>query len=120
MYKYFRSIIESDPAPVVICDLNHMILYMNPAADAENKESGGYSLVGKSILDCHNKRSNEMIVKAVEWFLADQKNNVIHTVSSAKRDIYIYALRDEEGALIGYYEKHEYRVQDTRALYDFR
>ena len=28
------------------------------------------------------------------------------------------ALRDEDGTLIGYYEKHEYRDRETAALYD--
>ena len=30
------------------------------------------------------------------------------------------ALRDEDGTLIGYYEKHEYRDVETRARYDFQ
>lgn len=29
---YFKSIIEQDREHVVICDLNHTILYMNPSA----------------------------------------------------------------------------------------
>ena len=28
------------------------------------------------------------------------------------------ALRDENGELIGYYEKHEYRTPETMKLYD--
>lgn len=30
--KYFKSIIDADRQAVVICDLNHTILYMNPSA----------------------------------------------------------------------------------------
>ena len=30
------------------------------------------------------------------------------------------ALRDEQGELIGYYEKHEYRDHETEKLYDFK
>ena len=29
------------------------------------------------------------------------------------------ALRDEDGKLIGYYEKHEYRNRETMKFYDF-
>ena len=29
---YFKSIIEQDQAPVVICDTEHTVIYMNPAA----------------------------------------------------------------------------------------
>jgi len=30
------------------------------------------------------------------------------------------ALRDDDGTLIGYYEKHEYRNKETVGLYDFK
>ena len=29
---YFKSIVEQDQAPVVICDTEHTVIYMNPAA----------------------------------------------------------------------------------------
>lgn len=29
------------------------------------------------------------------------------------------ALRDEDGTLIGYYEKHEYRARDEEPYYNF-
>ena len=34
-------------------------------------------------------------------------------------DGYMVALRDEQGGLIGYYEKHEYRNPETEAFYKF-
>ena len=34
------------------------------------------------------------------------------------KDVYMIALRDDEGELIGYYEKHEYRNIETMKLYD--
>ncbi len=34
-------------------------------------------------------------------------------------DVYMIALRGEQGELIGYYEKHEYRKAETGKLYDF-
>ena len=33
------------------------------------------------------------------------------------KDVYMVALRDEGGTLIGYYEKHEYRNRETKELY---
>ena len=36
---------------------------------------------------------------------------------SQGKDVYMVALRDE-GKLIGYYEKHEYRNVETMKLYD--
>ena len=33
------------------------------------------------------------------------------------KDVYMVALRDDDGSLIGYYEKHEYRNKETVGLY---
>ena len=30
--NFFKSVIDADDAPVVICDLEHTIVYMNPTA----------------------------------------------------------------------------------------
>ena len=33
------------------------------------------------------------------------------------KDVYMVALRDDDGTLIGYYEKHEYRNREMVGLY---
>lgn len=116
---FFKSVLDRDRAPVVICDLTHTIIYMNPAAVERYKKHG--DLLGKSLLDCHNARSNELIDRAVEWFSADPSHNMLYTFRNDKenKDVYMIALRDEGGKLIGYYEKHEYRSRETMKLYDF-
>ncbi len=112
--QYFKSIVDSDNCNVVICDLEHKIIYMNPSA------VGSYgNLVGTSILNCHNEKSNEMIIKVVEWFKKSQNNNRIHTFYNEKKnkDVYMIALRNKNGDLIGYYEKHEFRTKDSEPFY---
>ncbi len=106
---------------MVICDLEHTICYMNPAAIRNYAKWGGEGLVGKSLLACHNPNSCEMIEKVVEWFAEEPGNNMIYTSHNPKqnKDIYMVALRDEDGKLIGYYEKHEYRDPEPAAQYDF-
>ena len=47
---YFKSIIDQDRESVVICDLNHIIIYMNPAAVVDYGKYGGAALLGKSLL----------------------------------------------------------------------
>lgn len=118
---YMKSIIDMDRASVVICDLDHKIIYMNPAAVKRYAKRGGAALVGKSLLDCHNENSNEIIKKVVAWFLESRDNNMIYTYHNEKenKDVYMVALRDDRGTLIGYYEKHEYRDRETAKLYDF-
>lgn len=121
MDMYFRSIIKQDRNPVVICDSEHKIIYMNPASADRYKNRGGYDLVGKSLLDCHNPESNELIKKTVEWFAESEEHNVIHTFYNPKenKDVYMVALRDDDKKLIGYYEKHEGRNRETASFYDF-
>ena len=85
----YKSVLEADRAAVVICDLEHTVIYMNPVAIERYAKWGGNSLMGKSLLNCHNEKSRELI-----------------------------ALRGGDGKLIGYYEKHEYRDRETMKMYD--
>ena len=116
---YFKSIIEQDRTSVVICDLNNTIIYMNPAAAKAEERFGGFDLIGKSLMDCHSPKSREAIVRVVEWFLADKEHNLVHTFHNDKvnKDVYMVALRDDDGELIGYYEKHEFRAPETMPRY---
>lgn len=119
--QYFKSVIDQDRCAVVICNLSHDIIYMNPAAVARYAKRGGAGLVGQSLLGCHNAQSGEQIKKVTDWFLQSPEHNIIYTYRNEKenKDVYMVALRDEEGTLIGYYEKHEYRNLETSARYDF-
>lgn len=118
--KYFKSIIDADLCAVVICNLQHEIIYMNPAAIGRYSKSGGADLVGQSLFNCHNSQSNEKIKQVIEWFKKDKSNNRVYTFRNSKEnmDVYMIALRDDGGELIGYYEKHEYRTPESMKLYD--
>ena len=93
---------------------------MNPAAVHSYEKWGGDKLIGRNLLDCHNPESVEQIKKVVEWFAADDSHNIVYTSHNEKqnKDVYMVALR-ENGQLIGYYEKHEYRNAETMNTYDF-
>lgn len=122
LLSFFKSVLEQDHSAVVLCNLDHIIIYMNPAAGERYAGSGGMTLTGKSLLDCHGPKSGEMIEKAVAWFAQSREHNLVYTGHNDKenKDVYMVALRDERGALIGYYEKHEYRNRETMAQYDFK
>lgn len=119
--KIFKSVLDMDRAPIVICDTEHKIIYMNPSAVKKYEKSGGISLIGKSLLNCHNEKSNEIIKKVLCWFKEDSSHNMIYTYPNEKenKDVYMVALRDENSSLIGYYEKHEFRNHETAQKYDF-
>ena len=131
---YFKSVIDQDTASVVLCDLNHTIVYMNPAAirdyakhggppapPRDHPRRGGAALIGRSLLHCHNASSNSRIQEVVNWFAASPEHNIIYTYHNEKqnKDVYMVALRDADGTLIGYYEKHEFRSPETMERYAF-
>lgn len=114
---YLKSVIEADEQTVVICDLDDTVIYMNKAAIERYDGRGGAELVGKNLLNCHNERSRAIIKDIVNRFLADDTLNRVFTFHSIKHgdnDVYMIALRDENGKLIGYYEKHESRIHEQK------
>lgn len=118
--EVYKAVLEADRAAVVICDTAHTIIYMNPTAIKRYNKWGGAELIGKSLLDCHNEHSREMIKKVVGWFLESPENNLVYTYHNEKenKDVYMVALRSASRDLIGYYEKHEYRDRETMKMYD--
>ena len=115
-----KSVLDQDDAPIVVCDTAHRIVYMNPTAARRYQRYGGVSLIGKSLLDCHNAQSKHAIEEVLNWFAADVSHNMIHTTYNAaeNKDVYMIALRDDQGSLIGYYEKHAYRTPDPSPFYE--
>lgn len=116
---FFKAVLDADGAPVVLCDIGSNIIYMNPAACEKYAKWGGAELVGRSLLDCHNEKSRKKISDVLNWFLRSKDNNIVYTFRNEKenKDVYMVALRSEDGALLGYYEKHEYRSPETMKLY---
>lgn len=119
LYPFLFSMAEEDHCAIVICNLEHEIIYMNPAAGEHYSKWGGMQLIGKNLLQCHNAHSVQRIEEVLEWFLKSKDHNRVFTFHNEKekKDVYMIALRDETGSLIGYYEKHEYRTGETMAMY---
>ena len=92
-------------------------VYISGGSD-ENKHI--LQSLGKSVLSCHNPQSRQTIQRVIDWFAADKNHNLVYTYHNVKqnKDVYMVALRDADGTLIGYYEKHEYRSPETMKLYD--
>lgn len=117
--QFFKSILDQDRCSIVICNLEHEIIYMNQVAIDHYEKRGGGELIGKNLLECHNQESKEKIQQVIDWFSSDEAHNIVYTFHNDKqnKDVYMVALR-EEGELIGYYEKHEYRNAETMKFYD--
>ncbi len=116
---FFQSVIDQDRCAVVICNLGHEIIYMNPAAIEHYKKWGGAKLIGQNLLHCHNGESQKRIEQVVTWFAEAPDHNLVYTFHNEKqnKDVYMVALRDGK-KLIGYYEKHEFRNPETMEMYE--
>ena len=57
----------------------------------------------------------------MDWFAQSKAHDLMYTYRNDKenKDVYMVALRDGDGTLIGYYEKHEYRDREAMGLYEF-
>lgn len=116
MVELLKSVMEQDSAPVVICDTSSVIVYMNPAAKARYRAD----LTGRSLKACHPPQANAAIDRVLDWFRKNPDHNRVYTFRNDQenKDVYMIALRNAAGELIGYYEKHEYRSRETGKLYD--
>ena len=83
---YFKSVLDQDRVPVVLCDLNHTVIYMNPAAGERYAKQGGMALVGTSLLNCHPPKANEMIERVVEWFAQSKAHDLMYTYRNDKEN----------------------------------
>ncbi len=116
MERLFKSVLEQDKAPIVVCDMQSTVVYMNPSAIARYHRD----LTGENLKNCHPADANEKIDRVLAWFEKSREHNIVYTYrnDAENKDVYMVALRDEDGTLIGYYEKHEFRNRETAKLYD--
>lgn len=109
--KMLEYILDSYPYKVVFVDCDHVIRYMNKAAKYHYYEVRGYrDLIGKSIFDCHNAHSKQMILEAVEK-LKNHGSEKFLGVTPDNQRFYLNPVRDENGELVGYFERFELNLQ---------
>lgn len=100
---FFATLLDSLKDPFLFVDTRHTIRYMNKAAAAHYKE--GVALLGRSIMDCHNADSQRQMRDIFAAFEAGAEERLI--TDNAKHRIFMRAVRDPAGRLLGYYERYE-------------
>ena len=117
--KYLRAFVETDMNQIVICDTNHIIVYMNKVAIEKFSDLGGADLIGKSLMQYLGVETQSRIEAIVSWFSESPDNKWVYTYrnEASQTDMYAVALRDENGNLIGYYEKRRSTFPETEELY---
>ena len=104
-------ILDSFPYPIVFVDCNHSIQYLNYAAKEFYYHKRGYgNLEGKSLFDCHNDLSREKIEIAIEK-LKNHSDEIYIGVNVRNQRYYLNPVRDENGELLGYFERFEMNLQ---------
>ena len=110
--KVFESLLDSLKQPVLFVDTEHVIQYGNNAAFALYKKDRS-ELVGKSIFDCHKEKSNQIILEIFESMQNGEEERLI--VDNAENRIFMRAVRDENGRVLGYYERYEPPTKQKQA-----
>lgn len=116
---YVERLIDTKPTPVVICDLEYRIVFMNTCAKQRYKKSNGEDIVGKKLHAFVDIETLSKIDMVVEWFKESKENNKVfsqHTESNT--DVYIIAIRDIDGELIGFTDIFEERDPDHGETFD--
>jgi hypothetical protein len=95
--------VSYDEGPVVLVDTSHTIVYANEPARKNFAKWG--DIVGRSIFQCHNEQSCRIIREVFEQLLNGREEVLIS--DSERHRVYMCAVRDMEGNLIGYYERFD-------------
>ena len=98
-------------------DENGMLLFMEVMVT--RMQQAGEFVVPYITVDSFMSEEQINKVKLGDTISLDESHNIVYTFHNEKqnKDVYMVALRDD-GKLIGYYEKHEYRNAETMKQYD--
>jgi DUF438 domain-containing protein len=89
--------------PLVFVDNDHIIRYLNKPAQKKYAKFG--DVTGKSLLDCHNENSCRIIKEGYAKLKAGAEEVMLK--DTPKHRYYIRAVRDEQGNLLGYFDRYD-------------
>lgn len=100
---FLEALLNSVKDPILVADTNHIVQYMNKAAIAHYSE--GEKLLNSNLLECHNEDSRKMMIEILSEMQDGLEEKLI--TDNEKYRIFMRAVKDEEGKLIGYFERYE-------------
>ena len=100
--KLLTAILDSLQDPILMADTRHLVRYLNKAA--VQFYEGGENLIGTSLLECHNERSQQMMVR----ILAEMHEGLTEELitDDEEHQIYMRVVRGPDGEVLGYYERY--------------
>jgi PAS domain-containing protein len=96
------ALLDSLKAPLLFADTEHVTRYMNKAALGFYE--GGAELIGRSLLDCHNEQSRQMMREILAEMHQGLEERLI--TDDEEHRVYMRVVRDTEGNVLGYYERY--------------
>lgn len=96
------AILDSLKDPLLFAGTDHVTRYMNRAALGFYE--GGAELIGRSLLDCHNEQSQQMMKEILAEMHQGLEERLI--TDDEEHRIYMRVVRDTDGNLLGYYERY--------------
>ncbi len=101
--SFYIALLNSITDPILVANLNHVIQYMNKAAFEHYDE--GEKLLQCNLLKCHNEESQKMMIE----ILAEMQNGLEEKLitDDDKHRIFMRSVRDDNGNLLGYFERYE-------------
>jgi len=106
--SFMAAILDSLKDPLLVADTNHTIVYMNRRASTFYEQ--GTALLGRSLLECHNARSQQMMIEILAAMHDGEDERLI--TDDEEHRIYMRAVRDPDGRVLGYYERYEWKKQE--------
>ncbi|WP_295073338.1 hypothetical protein [Ruminococcus sp.] len=118
LFDFFKGIIDSEEGPIVLCNLDYRIIYENPAAMMYYTPAA--PITGKLLSTLMDEEMMSKVDMSVEWFKEDRKNNKVFAFhdDTNNMDMYILAIRNTKGELIGFYGRREDRTPDQGKIFD--
>lgn len=115
IYKY---IVDNADTPVVVINIDYNIMYMNKSAITSY--SRGRDMIGKNIELFMSEETRSKVNMTMEWFKEDVNNNRVFAFhdKNDNGDIYMLAIRNEKGELIGACSHADSRTPDNTPPFD--
>ena len=103
-----KLILDSIEHPILFADTDHIIRYLNKPAEKEYYQVRKLkSLIGRKLFSCHPPYAVPTIEKAFDKLVEGEEEVYLYHSHKKDNDLYLRAVRDKEGKLIGYYQRYE-------------
>ena len=118
LLDFFKGIIDYEYGHIVLSNLEYRVIYEN--SSAKKYYAPASPLTGKLLSTLMDDEMMSKVVMSVEWFKEDKNNNKVFAFhdKTNNMDMYILAIRNTSGKLIGFYGRREDRTPDQGKEFD--